>query len=125
MNSSGPISLHSVSPDIPWHVTAFHQDYRMTENANTTAEQRFAPARLGAMQGCATSTQETFLACGTLGKYLLALMYKMLVRGYGYLIQEMNLTPAGTARVPHDHPRYLVVVRRYGSPCAAASFLSW
>src|SRR4029078_13064214 len=24
--------IAAVSPDIPWHVTAFHQDYRMTEN---------------------------------------------------------------------------------------------
>src|SRR5215472_12018283 len=31
--------IASVSPDIPWHVTAFHQDYRMRENANTTAQQ--------------------------------------------------------------------------------------
>src|SRR4029078_12474543 len=31
--------IASVSRDIPWHVTAFHQDYRMKENANTTAEQ--------------------------------------------------------------------------------------
>lgn len=31
--------IASVSTDIPWHVTAFHQDYRMKENANTTAEQ--------------------------------------------------------------------------------------
>src|SRR5215218_5335194 len=31
--------IASVSTDIPWHVTAFHQDYRMTENSNTTAEQ--------------------------------------------------------------------------------------
>lgn len=30
--------IASVSPDIPWHLTAFHQDYRMTENANTTAD---------------------------------------------------------------------------------------
>src|SRR6058998_3143878 len=28
--------LASVSPDIPWHVTAFHQDYRMTDPADTT-----------------------------------------------------------------------------------------
>ncbi|MGZ5475543.1 MAG: AmmeMemoRadiSam system radical SAM enzyme [Thermoanaerobaculia bacterium] len=28
--------LASVDPDIPWHITAFHQDYKMTENANTT-----------------------------------------------------------------------------------------
>ena len=28
----------SVSPDIPWHVTAFHKDYRMTDPENTTPE---------------------------------------------------------------------------------------
>src|SRR5260370_1781047 len=28
--------IASVSPDIPWHATAFHQDYRLTENPNTT-----------------------------------------------------------------------------------------
>ena len=28
----------SVSPDIPWHVTAFHKDYRMHDPANTTPE---------------------------------------------------------------------------------------
>lgn len=27
--------LVSVSPDIPWHVTAFHKDYKMTDPANT------------------------------------------------------------------------------------------
>jgi len=26
-----------VSPDIPWHVTAFHKDYKMTDPADTTA----------------------------------------------------------------------------------------
>ena len=29
--------IAAVSPDIPWHVTAFHQDYRMTDHAATTA----------------------------------------------------------------------------------------
>jgi pyruvate formate lyase activating enzyme len=28
--------LAGVDPNIPWHVTAFHQDYKMTENANTS-----------------------------------------------------------------------------------------
>lgn len=27
----------SVSPDIPWHVTAFHKDYKMTDPSNTDA----------------------------------------------------------------------------------------
>src|SRR3970282_857536 len=28
----------SVSPDIPWHVTAFHKDYKMNDPENTTPE---------------------------------------------------------------------------------------
>jgi pyruvate formate lyase activating enzyme len=43
--------IASVSPDIPWHVTAFHQDYRMTENANTTAEQLVRACEAGREAG--------------------------------------------------------------------------
>jgi pyruvate formate lyase activating enzyme len=43
--------IASVSPDIPWHVTAFHQDYRMTGNANTTAEQLVRACELGREAG--------------------------------------------------------------------------
>ncbi len=43
--------IASVSPDIPWHVTAFHQDYRMTENANTTAEQLVRACEIGRAAG--------------------------------------------------------------------------
>ena len=28
--------IAGISPDVPWHVTAFHQDYKMTDPANTT-----------------------------------------------------------------------------------------
>ena len=31
-------TIAAISPDIPWHVTAFHQDYRMTDPRNTTAQ---------------------------------------------------------------------------------------
>jgi pyruvate formate lyase activating enzyme len=41
----------SVSPDIPWHVTAFHQDYHMTTPQNTTAEMLMAAAEIGQRQG--------------------------------------------------------------------------
>jgi len=43
--------IASVSPDIPWHVTAFHRDYRMTENANTTAEQLVRACEIGRAAG--------------------------------------------------------------------------
>jgi pyruvate formate lyase activating enzyme len=43
--------IASVSPDIPWHVTAFHQDYNMTGNANTTADQLVRACELGRAAG--------------------------------------------------------------------------
>ena len=30
--------IASVSPDIPWHVTAFHKDYKMLDPDDTTAD---------------------------------------------------------------------------------------
>ncbi len=39
--------LVSVSPDIPWHVTAFHQDYRMTEPDATSAHTLIRAADIG------------------------------------------------------------------------------
>src|ERR671911_237734 len=41
----------SVSPDIPWHVTAFHGDYKMTEPGNTTADMLQRAAAIGAAAG--------------------------------------------------------------------------
>jgi len=31
-------AVAAVSPDIPWHVTAFHQDYQMTDGRSTTVD---------------------------------------------------------------------------------------
>ncbi|MCA1632451.1 MAG: radical SAM protein [Acidobacteria bacterium] len=43
--------IASVSTDIPWHVTAFHKDYRMTENANTSPEQLVRACEIGRAAG--------------------------------------------------------------------------
>jgi pyruvate formate lyase activating enzyme len=43
--------LASVSPDIPWHVTAFHKDYRMLEPDNTTARSLVRAAEIGQKRG--------------------------------------------------------------------------
>jgi len=43
--------LVSVSPDIPWHVTAFHQDYRMTDPDNTPVSTLIRAAEIGYRQG--------------------------------------------------------------------------
>jgi pyruvate formate lyase activating enzyme len=43
--------LRSVSPDIPWHVTAFHQDYKMTDPDNTPARTLLRAAGIGKSEG--------------------------------------------------------------------------
>ena len=43
--------LVSVSPDIPWHVTAFHGDYRMTGTRNTPASDLIRAAAIGRDEG--------------------------------------------------------------------------
>ena len=43
--------IASVSPDIPWHVTAFHQDYKMTGPDNTSVETLIRAAEIGYTAG--------------------------------------------------------------------------
>ena len=43
--------LASVSPDIPWHVTAFHQDYKMTAPDPTGIATLLRAAEIGASEG--------------------------------------------------------------------------
>jgi pyruvate formate lyase activating enzyme len=43
--------LAEVSPDIPWHVTAFHPDYRMADRGPTPARRLVRAAELGVAAG--------------------------------------------------------------------------
>jgi len=43
--------IAGVSPDIPWHVTAFHQDYKMTGPDNTPVETLLRAADIGLSAG--------------------------------------------------------------------------
>ncbi|MFQ5879263.1 MAG: AmmeMemoRadiSam system radical SAM enzyme [Dehalococcoidia bacterium] len=43
--------LASISLDIPWHVTAFHKDYKMTDPDNTSAQTLLRAARIGQEAG--------------------------------------------------------------------------
>jgi pyruvate formate lyase activating enzyme len=86
----------SVSPDIPWHVTAFHQDYKMTENANTTAEQLVRACEIGRAAGL------RFVYAGNLpgrvGRWentYCPACDELLIERYGYIIRQMKVTPAG------------------------------
>ena len=43
--------IAGVSPDIPWHVTAFHRDYKMTGPDNTSVESLLRAAEIGNQAG--------------------------------------------------------------------------
>ena len=43
--------LAGISPDIPWHVTAFHKDYRMTDPDNTSVATLIGAAEIGKSAG--------------------------------------------------------------------------
>ncbi len=88
--------IASVSPDIPWHVTAFHQDYHMTANANTTAEQLIRACEIGREAGL------RYIYAGNLpgrvGRWENTYCHscaELLVERYGYLIRAMSVTPQG------------------------------
>jgi pyruvate formate lyase activating enzyme len=88
--------IASVSPDIPWHVTAFHQDYHMQENANTTAEQLIRACEIGRRAGL------RYIYAGNLpgrvGRWehtYCPTCDELLVERYGYIIRKVRVTPDG------------------------------
>jgi pyruvate formate lyase activating enzyme len=92
--------IASVSTDIPWHVTAFHQDYRMTENANTTAAQLVRACEIGREAGL------KFVYAGNLpgrvGRWEnthCPACDELLVERYGYRIRKMRIGADGLC--PH------------------------
>jgi pyruvate formate lyase activating enzyme len=52
--------LAALSPDIPWHVTAFHQDYKLRDPENTTARHLMRAAEIGRAAGL------RYVYCGNL-----------------------------------------------------------
>jgi pyruvate formate lyase activating enzyme len=86
----------SVSPDIPWHVTAFHGDYKMTGPENTTADMLLAAAEIGRQSGL------RYVYAGNLPGLVGALENtrcagcgETLIERYGYLIRSYRITPNG------------------------------
>ena len=88
--------IASVSPDIPWHVTAYHQDYRMTENANTTAEGLIRACEIGRAAGLRyvyAGNQP-----GRVGRWentYCPACEELLVERYGYVIRKARVTREG------------------------------
>ena len=88
--------IASVSPDIPWHVTAFHPDYKMTDTGRTT------PAMLTRAAGIGAAAGLRYVYAGNLPGQVGRLEHTCcpscrdpLVERYGYRIHRYNLTASG------------------------------
>jgi len=88
--------IASVSPDIPWHLTAFHKDYKMLEPDNTPPSTLVRATEIGRraglryvyagnLPGMVRHLENT--CCASCGK--------LLIERYGYRIRNYRLTPEG------------------------------
>ncbi|RPI94758.1 MAG: radical SAM protein [Chloroflexi bacterium] len=103
--------IAGVSKDIPWHVTAFHKDYKMTDYDNTDAKTLLRAAEIGREAGL------QFVYAGNLpgrtGEYedtFCPQCNERLIQRSGYTIHEYRITGEGTcpkcnAKVPGIWPK--------------------
>jgi len=85
-----------ISPDIPWHVTAFHADYKMTDQRDTNDEDLLRAVEIGKQAGL------HFIYAGNLPGRIgqwedtrCPQCGETLISRYGYLIEDYRLTPDG------------------------------
>jgi pyruvate formate lyase activating enzyme len=89
--------LVSVSPNIPWHVTGFHKDYKMTDPDNTTARQLVNAAKIGKVAGLRYVYAGNLPGqVGNLENTLCPNCHEILIERYGYLISDYKLTADGS-----------------------------
>ena len=85
-----------VSPDIPWHVTAFHKDYRMNDPANTTPEMLVNAAAVAHRNGLRYVYAGNLPGrVGDLENTRCHTCRALLVERYGYFIQSYRITAKG------------------------------
>ena len=90
--------LAAISPDIPWHVTAFHTDYKMQgeDQRNTTVEDLQRAAEIGRESGLRYIYAGNLPGMvGTWEHTRCPQCSETLISRYGYLIQGYRLTPDG------------------------------
>jgi len=88
--------LAEVSPAIPWHVTAYHEDYRMSGNGPTTAAMLRQAARIGSEAGLAFVYAGNIPgSVGSLEDTRCPSCHETLVERRGYLVLRNRLTPDG------------------------------
>jgi len=116
--------IAGVSRDIPWHVTAFHKDYKMTDPDNTDAKTLLRAAEIGREAGL------RYVYAGNLpdrvGEYedtFCAECNHRLIKRRGYVILDYHITKEGkcpkcgsrVAGIWHEDPSQ-VVLNGWGMP---------
>ena len=88
--------LADISPDIPWHVTAFHGDYKMTSPRDTNSEDLLCAVEIGRQSGL------RYIYAGNLPGMVgewedtrCPNCNQTLIKRHGYLIKDYRLTPDG------------------------------
>ena len=94
--------LASVSPDIPWHVTAFHQDYKMDDTRDTRPDDLLRAIEIGKHAGL------RFIYAGNLPGMVgnhentrCSACGETLIRRRSYFIEDYRITPEGTCPKCH------------------------
>ncbi|MBC8505923.1 MAG: AmmeMemoRadiSam system radical SAM enzyme [Anaerolineales bacterium] len=88
--------IRSVSQNIPWHVSAFHPDYKMTDPPRTSVETLQRAAEIGQEAGLRYVYAGNI--AGRLSEYEHTYCHKcrkLLVERYGYVILSYHLTAKG------------------------------
>jgi len=92
--------LTGISPDIPWHVTAFHKDYKMTEPDNTPAKTLLRASEIGREAGLCYVYAGNIP--GSVGEYESTFCpncNRTVVQRRGFTIMDYHLT--GEGNCPH------------------------
>ncbi|RME45223.1 MAG: AmmeMemoRadiSam system radical SAM enzyme [Chloroflexi bacterium] len=88
--------IAGISPEIPWHVTAYHRDYRMTEPPPTTVRHLLRAAEIGKECGL------HFVYAGNLPGHVGEFEHTFcpncrtaLIRRRGFYVESYTITPEG------------------------------
>ena len=87
--------LAGISPDIPWHVTAFHTDYKMLDRDDTPPETLVRACNIGREAGLRYIYAGNLPGLGDLENTRCASCGKLLIERYGYRILDYRITPEG------------------------------
>jgi pyruvate formate lyase activating enzyme len=89
--------LASVSPDIPWHITAFHQDYKMVAPENTSSRTLVRAAGIGKAAGLRFVYAGNLPGrTGELENTYCPNCHALLVERRGFHVLEYRLTATGS-----------------------------